>query len=286
MSNEKALVPVTRETWALIEEIAPVAFASRMFGVTKEQAMVVMLKGHELGLGLASAFEFIHVIDSKPSLAPKGALAMIHQSGELASLEIKDLTDSKGNPTRCKVTMKRKNGFEYATEFSMADAQRAGVIRDKSGWEKYPANMLRWRAIGYCADVVFPDVIGGMYRLEELGVDVNADGEPAESWKVVNDDSEEEKTLTQGVSKAIPADTEATTPKSPENAPETPQSAPEPKSEVEAKVEAGDNGNLDLSALVAKGYTPAQIMAANNGRIPGTSEECKAVLAKLEAENA
>ena len=122
--SEKAIVPVTKETWEVIKEIAPVAFTSRMFGVTEHQAMMVMLKGHELGLGLASAFEFVHVIDSKPSISPKGALALIHQSGELAHLEIHDLTDKNGNPTRCKVTMKRRNGFEYTVEFSMADAQR------------------------------------------------------------------------------------------------------------------------------------------------------------------
>jgi len=215
-------------------------------------------------------------------------LAMIHQSGELASLEIKDLTDSKGNPTRCKVTMKRKNGFQYTVEFSMGDAQRAGIIRDKSCWEKYPANMLRWRAIGYCADVVFPDVIGGMYRPEELGADVDADGEPIKQWNVVNPGPDGEQTPTQSVSKPVSPPIKADTPKDAKNAPEAPQSAPEPKEKPksEAKIEAGDNGNLDLSALVAKGYTPAQIMQANDGKIPGTSEECRAVLAKLEAEDA
>lgn len=185
--TEKAIVPITSQTWEMIQSIAPVAAAARMFGVTKEQAAVVMLKGHELGLGLASAFEFIHVIDSKPSISPKGALALIHQSGELAALKIEDLTDTKSTPTRCKVTMKRKNGFEYTVEFSMADAQRAGVVKDKSGWEKYPANMLRWRAVGYCADVVFPDVVGGLYRPEELGAEVDADGEPVASWSVVKE---------------------------------------------------------------------------------------------------
>ena len=131
--SEKAIVPVTPQVWEIIKNVAPVATASRMFGVTEQQAAVVMLKGHELGLGLASAFEFIHVIDSKPSISPKGALALIHQSGELAHLEIHDLTDAQGVPTRCKVTMKRRNGLEYTTEYSMADAQRAGIVKDKSG---------------------------------------------------------------------------------------------------------------------------------------------------------
>ena len=38
--------------------------------------------------------------------------------------------------------------------------------------------MLRWRAIGYVSDIVFPDVIGGMYRPEELGAVVDMNGDP------------------------------------------------------------------------------------------------------------
>jgi hypothetical protein len=136
-----------------------------------------MLKGYELGLGHATAFEFIHVIQGKPSVSPKGALALIHQSSRLAGMKIEDI-DKDGKPFACKVWMKRSNGFEYSIQFTMDDAARAGLVKGDSGWEKYPANMLRWRAIGYVADIVFPDVIGGMGRPEELGATVDADGEP------------------------------------------------------------------------------------------------------------
>ena len=37
MSNQN-IVPVSPESWQLIQEIAPVAQASRMFGVTEQQA--------------------------------------------------------------------------------------------------------------------------------------------------------------------------------------------------------------------------------------------------------
>lgn len=165
----------TSQVWQTIMAIAPVAQASRMFGVTQEQAAIVMLKGHELGIGLAAAFEMIHVIDGKPSIAPKGALALIHQSNELAGMKITD------GPDYCECWMKRKNGFEFTTRFTMQDAERAGLVKDKSGWSKYPSNMLRWRAIGYCADVVFPDVIGGMIRPDDLGAEIGVEGEPIKS---------------------------------------------------------------------------------------------------------
>ena len=240
MSNKLSVIPpVSPESWAMIQSIAPVAQASRMFSVTQEQAAIVMLKGHELGIGIAAAFEFIHVIDGKPSISPKGALALIHNSGKLAALRI---TDGEGF---CEVYMKRTNGFEYTCRFTMADAEKAGLIKDKGNWDKYPANMLRWRAIGYCADVVFPDVLGGMIRPEELGAVVNAEGAPV-------------------VVEVLPV------------APPVPP-APAPPAQTPHAAE------MSVADILNAGFSAEQIVVANEGRIPATSEDCTRVLAKLQA---
>lgn len=185
--NEKSLTIRTTDlsTWQTILSIAPIIATSRMFGVTEQQAAIIMLNGYELGLGLATSFEFIDVVDGKPSIKPKGAIALIQQSGELDGIRIKEEQDDAGNPNACTVWMKRRNGFEFETTFTLADAKRAGLIKAGGAWTTYPANMLRWRAIGYVADIVFPDVIGGMYRPEELGAFVNSDGEQVIEAEVV-----------------------------------------------------------------------------------------------------
>lgn len=178
--------PLTPEIWRMIEGIAPTMKDSRLFGVaTAPQAAAIMLKGHELGLSLTASFDFINVIQDKPTLIPRGALALIIGSPEYDGMKIEDMTDGKGTPTSCKVWMKRKNGLEYTAQFTMEDAKRADLIKPGSGWAKYPANMLRWRAIGFCADIVFPDVLGGMKRADEMGADLTPDGEVIQgSWKV------------------------------------------------------------------------------------------------------
>jgi len=179
MTNELALrQTLTPDVWRMIMEIAPVMAQSRLFGVASpEQSASIMLKGFELGLSLTASFEFIHLIDGKPSLSPRGALALIQTSPNFGGLEVQDISDANGKPERCRVTMTRKNGYSYKVEFTMEDAARADLIKSKGGWDKYPANMLRWRAIGYCADVVFPDVLGGMKRVDELGGDISKEGE-------------------------------------------------------------------------------------------------------------
>jgi len=173
LANSRELTP---DMWQMISAVAPTMHDARLFDTKgPEEAAAIMLKGYELGLSLSGSFEFVHVIQGKPALSPRGALALILQHPECAGVEIVDGDD------QCTVTMKRKNGFEYTISFSMDDAERAGLVKDGSGWEKYPSNMLRWRAVGYCADVVFPDVIGGMKRADEFGANVTPEGDVVEA---------------------------------------------------------------------------------------------------------
>jgi len=185
----KALVvreTLTPQTWEMISAIGPAMHKARLFGVSNpEQAMAIMLKGFELGLSVTASFEFVQVIQGHVGLSPRGALALIQQSPLCTKLEIQDQQDKSGNPSACTVTMAR-GAFEYTVTVSMADAQRAGLIKPGSGWEKWPANMLRWRAVGFCADVVFPDIIGGMKRADELGAEVDEAGDViAGEWTTV-----------------------------------------------------------------------------------------------------
>jgi len=242
---------LTPDVWHMITEVAPAMHAARWFGVSNpEQAMAIMLKGHEIGLGLAASFEYIKPILNKPALVPMGALALIHNSPLVEKVVIKDLQDDKGNPTGCEVTMKRVNGFEYTCSFTIEDARRAGLIKPGSGWEHYPGNMCRWRAIGFCADVVCPDVLGGLKRADEYGADLTPNGDVIEgSWT------------------AVP----------------TQPSGPAPV--VEPAATSATPATITLNDLVTK-YGAEAIMGANGGKIPGTDEELQAVAAVLEGGNA
>ena len=167
-----AIVPTaaTRELtpgiWAMIERMAPVMYKAHLFGVqSPEQAAAVMLKGYELGLSITASFEFVQVIDGKPALSPRGAMALLLSNPSVGKIDIKRLTDSKGF-TGYECTMTRaNNGHTHTSKFSLEDAQRAGLMKPNSGWAKYPENMCLWRAIGFAADVVFPDVTAGMTTL-------------------------------------------------------------------------------------------------------------------------
>jgi len=173
---------LTPSVWSMIKEIAPVIHTSRMFGVASvEAAAATMLKGHELGLSFTASFEFVKVIQGKPELIPRGALALLHNSPIIEKMEIKRLTDGSGKFTGFSCTMRRVNGFEYTATWTMEDARRAGLIKPDSGWANYPENMCLWRAVGFAADVVAPDVTAGMTGLmkmpEQYGVALSEGGD-------------------------------------------------------------------------------------------------------------
>jgi hypothetical protein len=245
-TEEKYLVAqpqTTLQTVQVIQSLAPIVQASRMFGVTAEQAAVVMLKGHELGIGLATAFEFIHVIDGKPSISPKGMMALIHGSGQV-DVRVTRLPEDKSKPlVGYECHMKRRDsGFEYTARFTLEDAKKAELIKPHGNWDKYPENMCMWRAIGFAADVVCPDLGGGMYRPEELGAVVDSDGEP----------------VIEGTATPCPEPQTVTT------------------------TIPGANVSYTLQGLVAQHGAEA-VMQANGGRIPANDTELAAIAEKLEA---
>jgi hypothetical protein len=185
-NRQIAVRQITPDVWQMIGSIAPTLHQARLFGISSpEQAAAIVLKGYELGLSFTSSLELIQVVEGKPTLSPRGALALVLNSPVCEGVKIDDLADAKGAPAGCKVWMKRVGGFEYTVTWTMEDAKRAGLIKPNSGWEKYPAQMLKWRAVGFCADVVFPDVIGGMKRADEYGADLTPDGDVIEgNWTV------------------------------------------------------------------------------------------------------
>jgi len=169
--KETTIVPTaaTRELtpgiWAMIEKMAPVMHKAHLFGVmSPEQAAAIMLKGYELGLSMTASFELVQVIQGKPALSPRGAMALLLSNPFVKEIKINRLED-KGKFFGYECVMTRTTGFSHTSKFTMEMAAKAGLLKPDSGWMKYEENMCLWRAIGFAADVVFPDVTAGMTTL-------------------------------------------------------------------------------------------------------------------------
>lgn len=177
---------LTPGIWHMITDMAPVMYKAHLFGVqSPDQAAAIMLKGYDCGFSITASFDFIQVIQGKPSVNPRGAMALLLSSPLCKAIDLNRLTDDKGKFIGYECHMERTNGFKHTARFTLEDATRAGLVKPDSGWAKYPENMSMWRAVGFAADVVFPDVTAGMTSLmkapEMYGVALTESGDVIEA---------------------------------------------------------------------------------------------------------
>ncbi len=147
-------------------------------------AVMVLLKGRDLGISDTSALDAIHFIEGKPTI-----------SGNLMwSLVLKDLEYRKSHvvisKTNDKVVTLRwireirnpdgsvERILDVEDSFTEEHAKRAGLL-GKDNWKKYPRAMLFNRAVSQ-GFKMFASHLGmgsTLYTPDELGADINADGE-------------------------------------------------------------------------------------------------------------
>lgn len=175
MSNLNQVMTLNQEGWAVLKEQVGVAIKSGFLPQsinTPEKAITIALKGQELGIPPLQAFSHINVIQGKPTISSELMLALIYRNVPGAVVNIVESTSET-----CTIEASRPNGKPTKISFSMSEAKLAGVA-GKDSWKKYPAAMLRARCISAVARAVFPDAIMGCsYTPEEIGAEVNEDGE-------------------------------------------------------------------------------------------------------------
>lgn len=154
---------------------------------TPQQAVVIMLKGRELGIQPWAALNGINVINGKPTCGSELMLSLIKRDHGQDAIHF-----LKTTAELC--TIQYRNGkYEGTYTFGLDDAKRAGLAGGQT-WQKYPAAMLRARCISAVARMVFPGSIAGMYTPEEVGgsVTVDENGEVIEAPKATATTIEEE----------------------------------------------------------------------------------------------
>lgn len=161
-----------RDIMARITEFQTVSklFAeSGLFTDTKTQAQcfVKVMAGAEMGLPPFTAMNAFHIIQGKVAMAASTIAARIKSSGRY------NYITTEKTAARCVVDF-YEHGKKIHTE--TWDAARAGKAGVKN-MDKFPDAMLFSRAISAGARVACPDVIGSYYTPEEMGADVDAEGE-------------------------------------------------------------------------------------------------------------
>jgi len=262
MVETKAIVPaapmtrqVSLDTLKMAESLASI---TGLYGMTELQRKVAMLIGWELGFGMLSSLNLIHVIQvgsaMRPALSTLGMNALIQRSAALKVFEVEDLVDQNSEPVGCRVKMVRKDsGLAYETTFTKRDAERAELLA-KPNWVHWPGDMYRSRAIAKCGRVVCPAEITRLYLADELGAVTDRDGVPLDNSAVI-----------EGQVRVVKATPVADIPLQPVAPP------PSPKAKIPTL--------MDL----AETYGHAAVWEACGGMMPGNDpDELRKLAEKLE----
>lgn len=148
--------------------------------------------GAMLGLPPIAAITGVYVVEGVPTAKASLISALVRRAGH--RLRVKMTHDDNGLPVaRAQIVRKDDPGFEFEATWTVERAVRAGLCklgtdgrpysRSREGnkilsWEAYPEAMVKWRAVTEVARDACEEALCGIhYTPEELGAEVNADGD-------------------------------------------------------------------------------------------------------------
>ena len=153
------------------------------------------LAGRAFNWDVMTSMRNYHVIEGAASLRPEAMLGLVRVFGH--SVTFREEPD-------CVVAIgtRADTGDTYEASFSIADATAAGLA-GKRNWKQYKNAMLTWRAVSKLCRYLFPDVVLGAGLVpEELGAEVNSDGEVVEEAETIEDDFENDPFGSEWISPA------------------------------------------------------------------------------------
>jgi RecT family len=145
-----------------MQHMAEAIAKSGLFGMKDTNSVLALMAVAQAeGLHPATAARDFHIIQGRPALKADAMLARFQNAG--GKVEWKDYTDE-----RVTGLFTHPNGGELAVTWTIEQAQRIGLVKPGSGWQKFPRAMLRSRCISEGIRSVFPGSVTGFYSPEEV----------------------------------------------------------------------------------------------------------------------
>lgn len=153
------------------------------------QIKAIIEIGREIGLSPFFALKHINFIQGTINFDVQAQLALFKRAGG-------KITKMESTAERAYVELEYR-GMIYTSEFTIKDAEAMELTnrRNKDGevykgsYEKYPAIMLLWRAIGNRLKFIIPEITAGLYSRDEIAtfIDLPPDENPQEPPEAADD---------------------------------------------------------------------------------------------------
>lgn len=163
------------------ERLAGASLLPKSYMNQPANVLLAMEMGDAMGIPPIQAINEIHVIEGKPSASANLIGAMVRRAGHKLRVQGDDQTAT------AQIIRADDPDFTFEVTWDLDRAKQAGLMSGKNNWAKYPAAMLKARAITEVARAATPDALYGViYTPEELGATVNEEGTPVEPASVPN----------------------------------------------------------------------------------------------------
>lgn len=171
-SQGKSMIPFSpqnlNEALTISGQLAQSDLCPKSFGNRKENVLAAIMMGHELGFGVMQSLSNIAVVNGRASIWGEGVTALIQRAiREEGEGYFTDKVTGEGDKLAVTVTSKRKGQPEYSVTYTWEDAKRAGLTT-KDTYQKYPKDMLYWKAAGRVAKRQWADVLKGIAIRENM----------------------------------------------------------------------------------------------------------------------
>lgn len=136
--------------------------------------LIAIEMGESIGIRPMQAVWEVHIIDGKPAASSGLISGLVRRAGHIFRI--------KGDDTSATAEIIRRDDpdFTYSVTWDM-DRARKAELTGKANWKKYPAAMLKARAITEVARDACEDALMGIqYTPEELGATVDEEGNVVE----------------------------------------------------------------------------------------------------------
>lgn len=198
---ERSLANYTRDLKGKIDfctEIVKSGLYSKKVS-TPQAALVLILRGEELGFSPLASLDLIDFYNGKPNLSAAALSAIAMANGGRFRIHV-------SNSAECKITAsRRENGFERTVHWTIGRAKNAGLIT-KDNWKNDPEAMMYARCMGTLVRSGWPDIIAGLYSTEEMSDGPDLGPEPEGSSGATDVIELTQELPPEMVAQSIPAD--------------------------------------------------------------------------------
>lgn len=132
-----------------------------------EDIFVAMAMGYQLGFPIEQSLQDIAVVNGRPCLWGDGLLSLALNHPECQGIDEQPIIDKNGVVTGYACTVTRKGHKPHTKQFTLQDAQVAGLLSRGTTWKAYPDRMLQMRARSFAIRDKFADALRGL-RITEI----------------------------------------------------------------------------------------------------------------------